>query len=180
KPQQLGLLLVDEPYTDERDSRVVGWARPIAAAAPELTLFSDPIWERPDQIKTPESLTLMDVLCFHIPVYYRGGEPVRDFVQKLRASGKTIWLYQATGPVRTYDPQLSYRQLPWHSFSIGGTGVGAWALADTGGALTSWTEYSLSNTSYAPIFVDETSVYTSLHREAMREGTQDFEELSML
>jgi hypothetical protein len=180
KPQQLGLLLVDEPFTDERDARVVGWAEPIAAAAPELTLFSDPIWERPDQTKTPAAITLMDVLCFHIPVYYQGGEPVRDFVQKLRADGKTIWLYQATGPIRAYDPQLSYRQLAWHSFSIGGSGVGSWALADTGGAPTSWTEYSLSHTSYAPIFVGETSANTSLHWEAMREGAQDFEELAML
>jgi hypothetical protein len=180
KPQQLGLLLVDEPFTDERDTHAVAWAKPIAAAAPELMLFSDPIWERPDQTKTPEALTLMDVLCFHIPVYYQGGAPVRDFVQKLRADGKTIWLYQATGPVRAYDPQLSYRQLAWHSFSIGGSGVGSWALTDTGGTPTSWTEYSVSNTSYAPIFVSEKSANTSLHWEAMREGVEDYEELAML
>jgi hypothetical protein len=178
--RQLGLMLVDEPTREDRDILVSGWGKPIKAAAPELTLFEQHLWERPSQKQPPDTFPLLDVLSFHIPVYYRGGEPMREFVQQMRRIGKRVCLHQTSAPVRLYDPQLSYRHLAWRNFSIGGSGEGFWALADTGGAPTSWTEYSLSRDSYAPVFIDENTVYTSLHWEAAREGVQDFEELSML
>ena len=179
-PQQLGLMLVDEPTRQDRDIVTAGWAKPINAAAPALTLFDQHIWERPSQKQPPDTFPLLDVLSIHIPVYYRGGEPMREFVQQLRRIGKRVCLHESSAPVRLYDPQLSYRRLAWRNFSIGGTGEGFWAFADTGGAPTSWTEYSLSRDSYAPVFIDEDDVYTSLHWEAAREGVQDYEELSML
>jgi hypothetical protein len=178
--RQLGLMLVDEPTREDRDLLVKGWAKPIKAAAPELTLFEQHIWERPSQKQPPDTFPLLDVLSFHVPVYYRGGEPMREFVQQMRRIGKRVCLHQSSAPVRLYDPQLSYRHLAWRNFSIGGSGEGFWAFADTGGAPTSWREYSLSRDSYAPVFIDENTVYTSLHWEAAREGVQDFEELSML
>ncbi len=180
KPQQLGLLLVDEPHADAQDEILAAWAKAINAAAPELTLFSDPIWLRPDQTKNQDAITEMDLLSFHIPVFKDGGPEVEAYARNLKRNGKTLWLYQATGPVRLYDPQLSYRQLAWHSYSIGGTGQGYWAFGDTGGAPTSWNEYSADYTTYAPVFVDKTTVYNSLHWDAMREGIEDYEELAML
>ncbi len=179
-PKQLGLLLVDEPHSDAQDAIIAAWAKAINATAPELTLFEDPIWLRPDQAKIQEAFTEIDLLCFHIPVYKMGGPEVEAYVQKLRESGKELWMYQATGPVRQYDPQLSYRQLAWHTYSIGGTGMGFWAFGDTAGVPTSWNEYAADYVTFAPVFVDKNTVYNSLHWDAVREGIQDFEELSML
>ncbi len=180
KPQQLGLLLVDEPHTDAQDAIIAAWAKAINAAAPELTLFEDPIWLRPDQTKIQDAITDVDLLCFHIPVFKAGGPEVKAYAENLLKQGKELWLYQATGPVRLYDPQLSYRQLAWHVYSIGGTGQGYWAFGDTGGAPTSWNEYAADYTTYAPVFVDKDTVYSSLHWEAVREGIEDYEELAML
>lgn len=179
-PQQLGLLLVDEPHTDAQDAIIAAWAKAINAAAPEITLFEDPIWLRPDQTKIQDAINDVDLLCFHIPVFKDGGDEVKAYAEKLLKQGKELWLYQATGPVRLYDPQLSYRQLAWHSYSIGGTGQGYWAFGDTGGVPTSWNEYAADYVTYAPVFVDKNTVYSSLHWEAVREGVEDYEELAML
>src|SRR5690606_27547416 len=115
-------------------------------------LFEDPIWLRPDQAKIQEAFTEIDLICFHIPVYKMGGPEVEAYAKKLRESGKELWMYQATGPVRQFDPQLSYRQLAWHTYSIGGTGMGFWAFGDTAGAPTSWNEYAANYVTFAPVF----------------------------
>jgi hypothetical protein len=78
------------------------------------------------------------------------------------------------------DPQLGYRQMAWRVFAIGGAGEGFWSFGDTGGVPTSWNEYSADYPPYAPAFIDRNIVYSSLHWEAVREGVEDFEELSML
>lgn len=179
QPKQLGILLVDEPYSDAQDAIIAAWAKAINATAPELTLFEDSAWARSDQTKIQEAITRVDLLCFQIPIYEAGGNALKTYVQGLRSQGKELWLYQATGPVRWYDPQRSYRQLAWYSFSIGGSGESLWAFGDTGGAPTSWNEYATYMT-YAPAFIDKDTVYDSIHWDAAREGVEDYEELAML
>ena len=180
EPGQLGILLVDEPRTDAQDAIAAAWAKAIKATAPELTLFQDPIWERPDQTKIQEAITQADILCPMLPMYYRGGEPVKNYFANLRGRGKELWFYQCTGPTRTYDPQAYFRYQAWHTYSIGGTGQGFWSFGDTGRAASSWNEYSAGGVNYTPVFLEKDSVHGSVHWDAVREGMQDFEELSML
>lgn len=180
RPGQLGLLLVDEPHSDEQDARIAAWAKAINATAPELTLFQDPTWERPDRTKHQDAITEIDLLCPNLPICRRGGEAVRSYFENLRKQGKELWFYQCSGPIRLYDPQRYYRHQPWLAFAAGATGQGFWAFGDTGGAETSWNEYGTSGTSYAPAFLDSGTVHTSVHWEAVREGVEDHEELSML
>jgi hypothetical protein len=179
QPKQLGILLVDEPLSDAQDAIIAAWAKAINAAAPELTLFEDSARSRPDQAKRQDAITNVDVLCFQIQFFEAGGDVLKTYAQDLQQQGKELWLYQATGPVRWYDPQRSYRQLAWYSFSIGGTGESFWSFGDTGGAPTSWNEYETYMT-YAPAFIDKDTVYNSIHWDAVREGVEDYEELSML
>jgi hypothetical protein len=180
KPSQLGLLLVDEPHSDSQDAIIAAWAKAINAAAPELTLFQDPTWDRPDQTKIQDAITQADVICPNLPIFKRGGEPVKKYFENLRAQGKELWFYQCTGPVRLYDPQAYYRYQPWQAFNIGATGQGYWAFGDTSGADTSWNEYAAARVSYAPAFLDKDTVYDSVHWDAAREGVEDYEELAML
>jgi hypothetical protein len=180
QPKQLGVLLVDEPYTDAQDAIIAAWAKAIKAAAPELTLFEDPTWERPDQTKTQDAITQIDILCPNFPIFKRGGAPVQKYFENLRAQGKELWFYQCTGPVRLYDPQAYYRYQPWQAFAIGATGQGFWAFGDTSSVPTSWNEYATSRTSFAPAFLDKDTVYDSVHWDATREGVEDYEELAML
>jgi hypothetical protein len=180
QPQQLGLLLVDEPRNDKMDAIIAAWAKAINAAAPELTLFEDPNWLRPDQAGIQDAITQIDILSPQFPIYKRGGAPVQKYFEDLRAAGKTLWFYQCTGPVRSYDPQGYYRYQAWNAFALGATGEQFWAFGDTAKAPTSWNEYATSYGSFAPAFIDTDTVYNSVHWDAVREGVEDYEELAML
>jgi len=180
QPKQLGILLVDEPHTDAQAAVIVAYANAIKAAAPELTLFEDPLWKRPDQVAEQDAITKIDILCPNLPVFKSGDAPVQKYFSDLQAQGKTLWFYQCTGPVRLYNPQQYYRYQPWHAFAIGATGEGFWSFGDTSGAPTSWNEYVATGVSFAPAFLDKNTVYNSVHWDAVREGIEDYEELAML
>lgn len=180
QPQQLGILLVDEPKNEEQDERIAEWSRIINAVAPELTLFSDPIWHRPDQVKNQAAFTNMDILCPELATYGRGGQPVAEYFEKRRQAGQELWFYQCSGPTRTYSPTRYFRQQSWSVFKLGGTGMGFWSFGDVGGAKSSWNEYLATWNPYAPAFLSETDVTDSIHWQAIREGMQDYETFALL
>jgi hypothetical protein len=182
QPKQLGILLVDEPHSDTQDTIIAAWAKAINATAPELTLFQDPTWPRPDQAKIQDAITQADILCANFPTYKNGGATVQKYFEDLRAQGKDLWFYQCSGPVRLYDPQGYYRHQAWQAFANGATGQGFWAFGDTSGVPTSWNEYTFATArvNFAPAFLDKDTVYNSIHWDAVREGIEDNEELAML
>ncbi|NLC55349.1 MAG: discoidin domain-containing protein [Armatimonadetes bacterium] len=180
KPQQLGILLVDEPHQDEHDEIVAAWARAIKAAAPEITLFQDPVWPRPDQTRIQEAITLCDVICPNLPIYYEGGEPVARYFAARRAAGQRLWFYQCSGPARLFDPYRYHRLQAWHCFRHGAVGMGFWAFGDTGGGKSSWNEYATAGTPFTPVFLSPDGVTDGIHWQAVREGIQDYEYLAML
>ena len=177
-PKQLGLMIIDESRTDEMDAIVVAWSKAVRASAPEIAIFQNPIWVRPDQIKHQEAITSADVLSPNMPKYYRGGNPVKTYYENLRQKGKDFWFYQCDGPVRLFDPQRYFRYQAWHVYSAGGTGQGFWAFGDAGP--NSWNEYLGTHFTYSPVFIDKDTITNSIHWDSVREGMEDFEELAML
>ena len=180
EPRQLGINLRDEPHDEKSDAVIAAWARAINAAAPELTIFENPIWERPDQTKIQDAMTQVDILCLNLPIFKKGGEPVEKYFEGLRDQGKKLWFYQVNNVVRLIDPQEYYRYQPWQAFAIGATGEGYWSFGDTAGAPSSWNEYDNGISGYTPIFIDHNTVTNSIHWDAVREGIEDYEELAML
>jgi hypothetical protein len=181
QPQQLALLIIDEPggRGDWQDDVIANWANAIHAGSPELFLVSDPAWRRPDLQKNQDAITQMNILIPNTQNHASSPKEVWDYFQQQRKDGKELWLYSATGPVRLFNPQNYYRDQAWRVFSIGGRGMGFWAFCDISGAPTAWNDYQIP-TSYSPAFLDKTTVYNSVHWNAVREGVEDFEELAML
>jgi len=174
KPSQLVICFVDETRTDDSDAHLLGWGKPAKAAAPEITLFSDPIWVDPTKAKYPEAASFVDILCPH-------PDWADDYYVKVaHQNNQELWFYNGHGLGRLGDPQLGYRQMAWRVFSAGGQGEGFWSFGDISGAPTSWDEYNATRPTYAPAFLDKDTVYNSIHWDAAREGVEDFEELSML
>ena len=180
KPSQLGILLLDEPSKDEQDEIIAAWARVFKAAAPEILLFQDPTWERPDKTKVQEALTLPDILCPNVSIFYKGGPDVAQYFAARRAQGQKLWFYQCSGPARLFDPSRYHRLQSWHAFKHGAVGLGFWAFGDTGGAPTSWNEYAMGRTAYAPAFLGLEDATDGVHWQAVREGMEDYETLSLL
>ena len=70
--------------------------------------------------------------------------------------------------------------IPWHCFKIGAKGSCFWAFGDNG-RVSCWNEYpATGNGPYCPIYLDDTSVTAAKYMEAIREGVQDYEYLTML
>lgn len=180
KPQQLGILLVDEPWNDASDEYIVGWARPIKVAAPEITLFEDTAWERPDLTKIQDAITIADIICPCLQRVYTGGSAAQSYFAQRRAAGQQLWTYMASGPAKLFDPYRYHRLQAWHCFRFGMVGMGYWAFGDSAGSHTSWNEYTATGTPYTPVFLGKDDVTDGIHWQAVREGIEDYEYLSML
>jgi hypothetical protein len=181
KPHQLALLLVDEPRNQEQDAIITAWTKVLKSNASEIGIFEDPLWLDPVQA-APESLALVDEICFHLGLYSRGGINAERYYDTRRAEGQHLWLYQTSGPSRSLDPTTYYRLAGWYAFRLNTVGIGFWAFGDTGGTETSWNEYasSMTRVGFAPAFLGRQDATDSVHWQAVREGIEDYEYLAML
>jgi len=182
KPNQLGLLLVDEPNTLEKDQVVIEYAKVIRAIQPEVVIWENPIWLDPSQ-GTPELFALSKVLCLPLPIWLRSNQAFADFYIAQREAGRQLWFYSTEGPSRLLDPYSYYRLQEWFAWKYKAEGSSFWSFSDNPGA-SSWNEYIIRNVSdgvsYTPLFLDSTSVTSGKQMEAIHEGVEDYEYLRML
>jgi hypothetical protein len=178
KPSRLAILVYDEPHLKWQYDVVTAWAKAIKAAEPELTVWVDPQPKEPNDCL--EMLSVVDVIC---PI--RGdllGKPpwVQDLFVNAQRRGKTLWLYNAAGPVRCFDPFSYFLLHQWHCFKIGAKGSIFWSFADTG-RVSCWNEYPAEGKGpYCPFYLDHLGVTAGKYMEALCEGVQDYEYLTML
>ena len=187
-PEQLALLLVDEPDEEpQRDHVILAWARAMRAADTGVR-----IWENPNHRDMGQAMEEMidvcHVVCPHFGIYQNSSSPVRppdpaqayrDYYVKKRDQGIRLEFYSAHGPSRLMDPYAYYRHMAWACWHYGATGMYFWSLTDTGGA-SSWNEYVTTRLPYAPLFLAKDSVTAGKHLEALREGVEDYEYFVML
>ena len=174
---RLVLLLVDEPHTPAQHNLIVAWARAIKAAEPAVRLWENPTDPDPDRSR-PASLDVVDVIALKTWLMRRQGAPFVDFYRRRSRSGQ-LAVYGASGPARLLDPYSYYRLQAWICAELGATSSFFWSFADDGGG-HSWNEYGTPNTVYSPLFLARNGVTPSKHTEAIREGMEDFEYLTML
>ncbi|MGM0493456.1 MAG: discoidin domain-containing protein [Armatimonadota bacterium] len=179
RPDQLGMLLVDEPHSQEQYETITAWARAIKAAAPGIVIWEDPQPQSPDPWVV-EMFEVADVICPLRSQYLSRPDWYREMLAERQQEGAELWFYSANGPARTFDPYSYYLMQAWHALEIGGLGSNFWAFGDTGG-VSCWNEYpAAGNGPYTPSYVDATSVTTAKYMEAIREGIEDFEYVTML
>ena len=175
RPEQLALLLVDEPREPFQDELILAWSKPIRQAATGVR-----IWEDVNHIDMshadPEMIDSLHVLSPHYGAFLRGNPAYRDYFLAKRDQGIALEFY--AGNHRDSDPYFG-RLMAWSCWRFGAEGFYTWSLTDTGGG-SSWNEYLTLTDAYAPIFLDATSVTAGKHLEAAREGVQDYEYLVML
>ncbi len=178
RPEQVSLLLVDEPHTAEQDQVIIAYAKVIRAAQPDIVIWEDPTWRDPTKA-TPELFDVSDVLCPNLPMWIEGGQTFAAFYAAQRATGKRLWFYSCSGPGKLLDPYGYYRLQHWFCWKHDAEGSGFWAFGDASGAST-WNEYASRVGAYTPLFLGATTVTAGKHMEAIREGVQDYEYLRML
>lgn len=181
RPEQLPILILDEPRTAEQDAILAGWIKAFKKGAPELVIFSDPIWPDPSQSPHQEAFTLPDILCPNMQVFLRDKKISEEYYLARQAAGQPLWFYECSAAARLSDPTSYFRLQAWWAFRYGATSVHYWALGDTGGAINSWNEYTGGRgLAYTPAFIGEDSAIGSVQFEAIREGVQDYRAFTIL
>ncbi|HUU02650.1 MAG TPA: EGF domain-containing protein [Myxococcota bacterium] len=178
-PDRLAVLLVDEPHEAGQDATILAWADAIHASGANLRVWEDPTYSD-IRDADPRMIAACDILCPNRQIFLAGGTAYAEYVADRRAAGTTLEFYSCSGPVRLLDPYSYHRMQAWTAWQHGANTMHFWAFSDNGG-VSSWNEYALlSARGYSPSFMDDTSITTSKHMEAVREGVQDYEYLYML
>ncbi|MFH2069345.1 MAG: hypothetical protein ABII89_07810 [Candidatus Omnitrophota bacterium] len=183
KPEQIVLLLVDEPHTEAQIPFIMAWANPIKAARTGIKLFTDPLWEglfgNLDQ--APSDLwNVHDIICLNrmkvdAPA---GGVQYLNFAKRMVSEGREIYLYACDPNGKNADPYSYFRMQAWAAFRVGGNGSMFWSFTDTGG--TDWNPYFQKPFTFSPLFMGVDSVTPCKQMESITEGIKDYEYLSLL
>jgi hypothetical protein len=178
KPEQLVILLVDEPHAPEQDAIIAAWAKPIREAATGVRIWEDPIY---DSMAIAEAawLPFCDVLCPNLPSFLNASQEFRDFFVAQRDKGTILEFYSCSGPARLLDPYTYHRLQAWSCWQYDAKATYFWAFGDTGGG-DSWNEYGANGNGYAMSFVGPEGITDGKHMEACRESIEDYEYLAML
>ena len=178
RPEQLALLLVDEPHDPSQDAVILAWAKAIRAADTGIRVWEDPVYK--DMSKAmQEMVAACHVLCPNRPIFLNAPQAYRDYFVAQRERGIALEFYSCSGPARLLDPYRYYRLQAWTCWQYEAQAMYFWAMADTASA-SSWNEYAAKRNAYCPLFLDDTSVTAGKQLEACREGIEDFEYLVML
>ncbi len=178
EPSQLAILTVDEPHNQDQYDTIVDWATAIKAADSGILIWEDPTANDPEGLGPVYEIS--DVLCPNRRLNLERPAWYLDQVFEAQAQGKQIWLYSCSGPARSFDPYSYYLVQAWDAFRIGAKASCFWCFTDTGG-VSCWNEYPAGGAGpYCPSYIDDTSVTTSKYMEAIREGSQDYEYMTML
>ena len=180
--EKVVMLIIDEPWDNDKDTTFITWAKPLIAAKTGFRLFEDPI--HADYKKgLPEMYALSDILCPNRVKMIGAADPkaYRDFFMKFKEQGKTLWLYSCSGPSRLLDPISYYRAQAWEAFDMGAEGTFFWAFGCGGGISNSWNPFMQKQKEYSPYFVSpDNSTMPAKQSEAIRESVQDYEYLCLL
>ena len=179
------LLPRDEPHEPTKDKSIIAWARALHKANPKLRVLTDPIWKDPYKA-TQEMFTVSDIVCPNRSHYgYGVGENKRfaAFYEKVRQSGKPLWVHACGSPARAADPYSYFLAQGWFCFRHSIIGNSFWALTDVRhkpfGKVGSWNDFA-GTTNFSILFWDGSGVTPSKQMEAMREAAEDYEYLTML
>lgn len=175
-PSQLGLLIVDEPKTADQAARVVAWAEAIRGAKTGVKIWENPNFPEPERADAA-IFDLSDIVAVERSLMDRHGTHFAAFFQRRRARGQVLDVYNASGPVRLLDPYTYHRLQAWVAADVGASASFFWSFIDGAG---SWNEYAAPRTTYSPFFLSSRDVTISKHSEAILEGQEDVEYLTML
>ncbi|MDD2709021.1 MAG: hypothetical protein PHV34_13630 [Verrucomicrobiae bacterium] len=182
QPDQIGLLLYDEPHKDEPCNMNTLWAKAIKSGAPDFRLFTDASgYEKPSEALR-KMVGAHDIICPHLPFYGGINADVRNVAKSGTNQPKTFWLYSCMGPARLFDPYYYHRLQAWHCWRDGAVGMGFWNYWNyyPEDNCTAWNELLSNKETWGVTYATRDSITGGKHWEAIREGVEDYEYLHML
>lgn len=171
-PQQLVILIVDEPHQNSQDQIITAWANAIHEVQPQIMVWEDPTYVNPQNM-LPKMLDSINILTINRNQLLKNGTSFIKFYEAQHIAGHPLELYACQGPMELLDPYSYIRMQAWNAWGINATGTNFWSFSDTGGG-NLWQPWTIK-TNYSPIFLTPTSVTSSKQGEAIRESIEDYE-----
>ena len=154
-------------------------AKLIKSIDSKIKIYANSFGRGPREFKRFKKL--VDIWC--LPNNHSIRHP--NWHSKIKAFGREVWLYGATGPAKANSPYDYYRLMPWHAFKRGQTGVGFWLYVDYY-KKQNWGDGEKSVGYYGVVYgagIQNTfdtqgeSIVPSRRWEAWREGIEDYQYL---
>ncbi len=168
------LYLQDEPGLSGKDDafdRYVESVRRVKEADPQMQVYTNPAGGATPEILEPLA-ALVDVWCPDLHLFrLHPAEYMRIFKR-----AKAVWHYEAPSDQRRLDPLGFYRMKPWIAFQLGMQGGGYWVYSST----DYFTPDPARGTEYGVVYPTPRGPVTTKRWEASRDGSEDFELLTML
>ena len=178
-PEQLVLLLVDEPHTPEQDANFLRWAEAVQQADTGAVVWINPCHDDPADAD-PRLYEVADALSPSAARFVGSPQSYRDFFTAQKDARKDLWFYSCVNG-KHLDPITYHRGQFWLAIEHGAVGSCFWAWGDEGGSGSSFRAYTSPWHMFSPLFLDpDMGVIDGKHMEAVREGAQDYEYFMML
>ena len=176
RPDQLLLMILDEPTKPEQEEIILAWTKAIKAAQPEVVIWVNPLSDptRANQ----EMLSSVDILFPPAPRFNIESQSYRDYFVAQQKAGRELAFYSGSGG-KEVDPIAYHRGQFWTAIKYNASSF-YWAFGDEGGAGTSWNPYRAKRRGYIPMFIGPEGTTDGKHMEAIREGAEDYEYFQML
>jgi hypothetical protein len=178
-PENVAILVKDEPFDKKGLEAVLRIGRAIRRGS-NFKMFNDLHFGDPATAPPVYEEVLReacDIQCFNVHQYFSAPGSNQLFIESNRRAGLQWWCYMGVTD-RLVDPYEGWLLRMWFCFDKGLTGA-QWFLSDGAGGFA-WDEYFNYGPSRTPLYLARDSVTTSKAMEAMREGAQDYEILTML
>ena len=178
-PDKVMILIQDEPNSKAELERILRVGRAIKRGS-DFKIFNDLHFGDPTEAPAIIGDVLReasDVQCFNVRHMLSHPDIYDAFMKQHSREGLEWWCYGNAD--RVSDPYVGWLLWGWFCFDKGLTGAQWWAFSSGCGG-SSWNEYFNTRCSYTPLYLAEDSVTTGKSMEAMREGVQDYELLTML
>jgi hypothetical protein len=118
--EKFALYPFDETLCDE----FYELAKLIKSIDPKIKIYANSFGRGPREFRRFKDL--IDIWC--LPNNRSIRHP--DWHSGIKAFGKEMWVYGATGPAKANSPYEYYRLMPWYAFKRGQTGAGFWLYVD--------------------------------------------------
>ncbi|MDD2708955.1 MAG: hypothetical protein PHV34_13295 [Verrucomicrobiae bacterium] len=184
KPEQLALLILDEPAEWRNDIKqieetIINWASAVHSSGTGIRIWEDICYVNPSSANQT-LFASCDVLCPNRVTFLKSNEIFKNYyTEKTRLGKPHLEFYSCKGPSRALDPYAYYRLQAWTCWQYGAKAGYFWAFSDSGGG-SSWNEFTTKRAVFVPFFLDKDSVTPAKQMEAIREGLEDYEYLTML
>lgn len=181
-PSRIMLHFIDEPHLARQFRVNAAYAKLIKAAAPGFKLFTDTAFIKGDADMT-EMIKASDIVCIHLPEYGYRMDLVEECLNEAVVGKKEISMYSSLGPARLFDPYYYHRLQAWHAWRRNASSMSFWCYWNyyPNASASAWNELTTKNVqAFGVVYSDATSLASSKHWEAVREGMEDYEYLFML